>query len=115
MALEMELAKNDTLLLKDGRSVRVLSVFAPSGRIIRADVVDDASPTPTREAVFEKDFARILKKAVRPEPTAPPLPPEQAVKKQDGLDPNIKADVESRERHTTTAAESRLAATKGKR
>ena len=101
----IDIDKGDSLLLKDGRVVRVLSVFRPAGKIIRVDVVDDTQTSPMREAIFEREFARVMKKAVQVEPVAAPLPPEQAVKEKEPVSAAITADVAGRERQKTSSAE----------
>jgi hypothetical protein len=105
--IQSEIEKGDTILLKDGRSVRVLSTYSPAGKLVHVNVVDDANPSPMRESVFEKDIAKILCKGKKFNTMEDKLPPEQAVKSKEPISEAIKKDVASREKHTTSAAASR--------
>ena len=110
----IEIEKGDTIALKDGRSVRVLSVYRPAGTIVRVDCIDDGDPNAMRFAAFSKDIARILKKAVR-------IKVKEQDKLPEGLKGNkdvetlekVKEEVATRNKQTTTSAEHAHAAQKG--
>ena len=103
--------KGDVIATKDGRSVRVLSVYKPDGIIRKVDAVDDGAESPIREVIFSKDIARILVKRKKPEEQKQAaLPPEQAVKEKVPVSEDLKKDVESRDRETTSSARAKGAA-----
>ena len=98
------LERGDMILLKDGRTVRILSVYKPDGILRRVDCVDDASENPMRQPVDVKDVARILKKAPPKEAKKEALPPEQAVKEKVQVPAVLKKDIDERERETTASS-----------
>ncbi len=100
----IEICKNDVIATKDGRELRVLSVYKPAGEILRVDCIDDRSANPMRTPVFSKDIARILVK-YQPKPTVTEkLPPEQAVKEKEAIPQELKKDVDSRKKNKVASA-----------
>ena len=58
-----ELEVNDFISTKDGRELRILSLYKTGNEVIRLDGVDDNAPSPMRIVVFANNIARIIKKA----------------------------------------------------
>ena len=59
----MELERNDVIATKDGKTLRVLSIYKTGNEITRIEGVDDNSDSPCRRTVYNNNILRILRKA----------------------------------------------------
>jgi hypothetical protein len=103
----LEIEKGDVIAIKDGRDVRVLSVYKPSGSIIRVDCIDDREASPMRFPVFSKDIVRILKKHEAKKTDNVKIPAEQVVQEKEETPVGLKEDVAGRKTEKTAAAEAK--------
>ncbi len=103
MEMNQEIEKGD-VILSNGRTYRVLSVFKPDGEIKRIDGIDDSEESPLRRTIWAKDINKLLRKG--PKLQAQPEPnPEGKVVEKEPIPAALKKDIEERERHTTSSAE----------
>jgi hypothetical protein len=63
----MELERNDVIATKDGKTLRVLSIYKTGNDITRVEGIDDASDSPCRRTVYVNNIQRILRKAKKEE------------------------------------------------
>lgn len=109
MAELITIEKGDKIITKDGRELRVLSVYKPDGTIIRVDGVEDNVPNPIRVPVFSKDIGRVMKRQ-KPQEShapAPQAPSEAVVHTKAPVSEAIKQDIDNRPKSKTTSAESK--------
>ncbi len=67
MSNQNEIERNDTIATKDGRSMRVLSVYKSGNEILKVDAIDDSNESPKRTPLLPSDIIRILRKAPKAE------------------------------------------------
>ena len=86
----LDINKGDIIATKEGKEMRVLSVYRPGGDIVRVDCIDDHVESPMRTPIFIKDVLKVLKKHEPMSTTPIPLPPEQAVKEKEIIPDDVK-------------------------
>lgn len=52
--------QNDTIATKDGKILRVLSIYKSGNDITRIEGIDDASDIPCRKTVYVNNILRVL-------------------------------------------------------
>lgn len=67
MSNHNEIEKGDTIATKEGKSLRVLSVYKSGSDIIRVEGVDDTDESPKRIPILPSSITRILRKAPKAE------------------------------------------------
>ena len=63
----MQLDINDVIATKDGKTLRVLSIYRSGGEITRIEGIDDNDDSPCRKTVYVNNLLRILRKYKKPE------------------------------------------------
>ena len=63
MAQLPEIERGDVIATKDGREMRVLTVYKNGNAIHRIEGIDDSVDSPIRTTVYSADITRILRKA----------------------------------------------------
>ena len=64
----MELGQNDVIATKDGKTLRVLSIYKTGNEVVRIEGIDDSAESPCRRTVYANNILRILRK-FKPEVT----------------------------------------------
>jgi hypothetical protein len=110
---KLEIEKFDIIETLDKRQWLVLSVYRPSGDIIRVDGQEMDNISPERTPIFFKDISRIVSKNTKKIREQEKLPPEMRKDVHKDLDTleKVKDDVESRKTNKTSSAEAREMAT----
>ncbi len=103
-----ELEKGDVIITKDGREMRILSVYKPDGQVKRVDCVEEKSENPMRTPIFSENIGRILRKGPKlsPQPELK-IPDGQIVQDKEPVAAGVVADVASREKQPTASAEAK--------
>lgn len=63
----IEIEREDTVIVKDGRSIRVMAVYKTGKQLHRIEGVDDNEPIPTRRPFFFHDIVRVIKREKKKE------------------------------------------------
>jgi hypothetical protein len=70
-----ELERNDVVLTKDGREMRILSIYKSNNTVHRVEAVDDSKDIPTRTTIYANNIMKILRKHIKPVEPAPVAAP----------------------------------------
>lgn len=68
MAIVLKIEKHDTVVAKDGRRLRVLSVRRNGDQIQWVEGVDDTLESPMRSTVFRGDIVSVIPQGQKPAP-----------------------------------------------
>ena len=61
----IEIEKNDTIVAKDGKMYRVLSVYKNGDVLFKIDGIDDTEPSPMRRPIFSYDIVKVVRKGLK--------------------------------------------------